>query len=139
MPRTRLRGSQILDRSIEADDLAIDSVITEKIKDHNVTCEKLEVGLCDRLLRTDSPILRVQIDSDIPAGTDFSLPGTNTYSVDDFIDRVAIYRNGQLLYNGLAPPVDWKDPIEVYPGSDNGKVKFDFDLERGATIQFILY
>ena len=138
MPRTYVGGTQVKDGSIQAVDLATDSVITEKIKDHNVTCEKLEVGLCDRLLRSDSPIGRTKILTAHPSGTDFTIPNGLTYDTASFVDRVAIYRNGQLLFNGSTAPSDDKDPVEVWPGSSNTEIVFDMDLERGDTLQVII-
>ena len=138
MPRTLIRGSQVRDETIESVDLATDSVITEKIKDHNVTCEKLPVGFCDRLLSGDAPIGRVKINAQVDANTDVDVPGGLSYDVINFVTRVAIYRNGQLLFNGDSSPSDNSDPVEVYPGSDNTKIKFDFPLLRGDTIQVII-
>lgn len=138
MPRSLIRGPQIKDETITERDLAADSVITVKIKDGNVTCQKLAPGLCDRLLRTDVPIGRVKLTDVHPEGTDFTIPNGLTYDVNFFVERVAIYRNGQLLYNGVTAPVDEHDATEVYPGSDNTKIKFDFDLRKGETIQVIV-
>jgi hypothetical protein len=137
MPRSLVRGSQVLDRSIESVDLATDSVITEKIKDHNVTCEKLAVGLCDRLLSNDAPIGRIRLTGSFPANQDFVIPGGLSYDPASFVERVAIYRNGQLLYNGDQMPVDPKDPAEVYPGSTNQHIRFCYELLKGDTIQVI--
>ena len=138
MPRSLIRGPQVKDESIEAVDLAMDSVITEKIKDGNVTCVKLEPGLCDRLLSSSSPIGRARLAGDFPSDIDFTIPGGLVYIPADFVERVAIYRNGQLLYNGDSMPVDDNDPAEVYPGSDTTKIKFCFPLRRGDTIQVII-
>ena len=138
MPRSLIRGPQVLDQSIEAVDLATDSVITEKIKDGNVTCAKLAPGLCDRFLTSATPIGRTKLVSDFPEDTDFTIPGGLSYTQDRFVERVAIYRNGQLLYNGLTQPTDDKDPTDVYPGSDNTKIKFSWGLTRGDTIQVII-
>lgn len=138
MPRTFVDGGQVLDRSITSDDLDTDSVITEKIKDGNVTCQKLAPGLCDRLLKTDAPIGRIKLTTKVLPGTDFILPNSMSYDIDKFIDRVAIYRNGQLLYNGEIAPLNENDPTEVYPGSTNTMVRFDFELRRGETIQVVI-
>lgn len=138
MPRTRVKGRQVENYSITDVDLAIDSVITEKIKDGNVTCVKLEPGLCNRLLQSAFPIGRAKIMANITANTDFPLPNGLTYDLATFVDRVAIYRNGQLLFNGSSPPTNIYDPVEVYPGSDTTKIKFDMDLKRGETIQVII-
>jgi hypothetical protein len=138
MARTLIRGPQVKDESITDRDLAKDSVITEKIKDGNVTCQKLAVGICDRLLSSDSPIGRVKLTQSYLARTDFVLPNGMTYEISSFVSRVAIYRNGQLLYNGLLAPVDIHDPVDVFPGSDNSKIQFDFDLKKGETIQVVL-
>lgn len=138
MPRSLVRGSQVLDRSIESDDLATDSVITEKIKDHNVTCEKLAVGICDRLLSNDAPIGRVRLTGGFPANQDFTIPGGLSYDPASFVERVAIYRNGQLLYNGDELPIDPNDPAEVFPGTSNQQIRFCFNLLRGDTIQVII-
>jgi len=135
MPRSFIQGAQVLDRSIEADDLATDSVITEKIKDGNVTCQKLAPGLCDRFLASDAPIGRVKMTVDYPADVDFDLPNGIQYDPITFLTRIAIYRNGQLLFNGLVAPVDDRDPTDVYPGSSNTKVKFVWPITRGDTIQ----
>jgi hypothetical protein len=137
MPRTFIDGSQVEDRSIEAVDLATDSVITEKIKDGNVTCPKLEPGLCERLLVNSSPIGRVKLLANFPEDTDFDIPNGISYDTVSFITRVAIYRNGQLLFNGISAPVGVQDPTDVYPGSTNTKIKFAFELLRGDTIQVI--
>lgn len=138
MPRSLIRGPQVLDESIEAVDLAKDSVITEKIKDGNVTCAKLAPGICDRLLASTTPIGRVKLMADFPADIDFTIPGGLTYNQTEFVERVAIYRNGQLLYNGLVQPTDDKDPTDVYPGSDNTKIRFTWGLTRGDTIQVMV-
>lgn len=138
MPRSLVRGSQILDRSIESVDLATDSVITEKIKDHNVTCEKLAVGICDRLLSNDSPIGRVKLVSDFPANQDFTIPNGLSYDPTMFVDRVAIYRNGQLLYNGEQFLDDPHDPADVSPGTTSQHIRFRENLLRGDTIQVII-
>lgn len=137
MPRSLVKGRQIKDESIHSNDLAENSVITEKIKDGNVTCPKLEPGLCDRLLSNDSPIGRTKIDVEVPAGQEFTIPNGLTYDSSTFVTRVAIYRNGQFLYNGSTPPINTKDPVEVWPGSTNDKVIFDMNLLRGDTIQVI--
>jgi hypothetical protein len=138
MPRSLVKGTQVLDRSITDVDLATDSVITEKIKDHNVTCEKLAVGLCDRLLSSDAPIGRIRLTSDFPADQDFVIPGGLSYDLASFVERVAIYRNGQLLYNGEQQPIDPKDPADVYPGSTNQYIRFCYPLFKGDTIQVII-
>jgi len=138
MPRSLIRGPQVLDRSIEAVDLAKDSVITEKIKDGNVTCVKLAPGLCDRFLASSTPIARVRLTADFPADADFTIPNGLTYSQTEFVERVAVYRNGQLLYNGTTQPTNDADPTDVYPGSDNSKIKFCWGLTRGDTIQVIV-
>jgi hypothetical protein len=137
MPRSLVKGTQVLDRSITDVDLATDSVITEKITDHNVTCEKLAVGLCDRLLSSDAPIGRIRLTSDFPADQDFVIPGGLSYDLASFVERVAIYRNGQLLYNGEQQPIDPKDPAEGYPGSTNQYIRFCYPLFKGDTIQVI--
>jgi hypothetical protein len=137
MPRSLIRGRQVLDRTITDVDLATDSVITEKIKDRNVTCEKLALGLCDRLLSSDSPIGRVRILLNVPADQDFAVPGGLSYDSTSFVERVAIFRNGQLLFNGNQPPADLRDPTDVYPGSTIQYIKFSFELLKGDTIQVI--
>lgn len=138
MPRSLVRGSQVLDRSIEADDLATDSVITEKIKDHNVTCDKLASGICERLLSSDAPIGREVLLGMLVANQDFLLPNGLSYDSLTFIDRVAIFRNGQLLYNGATAPTNDDDPTEVYPGSTNQHIKFCYELFKGDRIQVII-
>ena len=139
MPRTLVKGSQVLDRSITSDDLATDSVITEKIKDGNVTCPKLEPGLCDRLLASPTPIARYQVLADIPEDTDFVIPGGLSYDIASFVERVAIYRNGQLLFNGLTKPTLDTDPTDVWPGTDTSTMlRFSADIRRGETIQVII-
>jgi hypothetical protein len=137
MARSLIYGDQVLDRSIEANDLATDSVITEKIKDGNVTCQKLEPGLCEKLLSNGSPIGRVKLISDFPADNDFDIPNGIPYDPIIFMTRVAIYRNGQLLFNGVSAPTDDRDPTDVYPGSTDTKIKFAFNLLRGDTIQVV--
>ena len=137
MPRSLVKGRQVKDESIRSVDLARDSVITEKIKDGNVTCPKLEPGLCERLLSSQFPIGRIKIYEDFPAGQEFTIPGGLTYETATFVTRVAIFRNGQLLFNGDAPPTDDRDPIEVWPGSTNNKVVFDMTLIRGDSLQVI--
>ena len=109
-----------------------------RIKDGNVTCPKLEPGLCERLLSSQHPIGRIKIYADFPAGQEFTIPNGLTYDIDSFVTRVAIYRNGQFLFNGDAPPTDEIDPVEVWPGSSNDKVVFDMNLIRGDTIQIII-
>lgn len=136
--RTLIKGKQIKDETITSDDLAKNSVITEKIKDGNVTCAKLEPGLCDRLLTSTAPIARIKIVGNVPAHTDFVIPGGLSYDALLFVERVAIYKNGQLLFNGNSPPTDDKDPVEVWPGSSNDKIVFDFPLRNGETIQVMV-
>lgn len=138
MPRSLVKGTQVKDRSITDVDLATDSVITEKIKDHNVTCEKLAVGICDRLLSNDAPIGRIRLTSDFPANQDFVIPGGLLYDPASFVERVAIYRNGQLLYNGDQLPTNPKDPTDVYPGSTTQHIRFCWKLSKGDTIQVII-
>lgn len=135
MPRSLVKGRQIQDEFIRSNDLAKDSVITEKIKDGNVTCPKLEPGLCDRLLSSSTPIGRMKIYKDFPAGQEFTIPGGLTYDSNTFVERVAIYKNGQLLYNGNGPPAGERDPEEVWPGSTDNTIVFNCDLIRGDTIQ----
>ena len=137
MPRTQVRGNQVDDGTIEAVDLATDSVITEKIKDKNVTCEKLADDLCERFLSNAAPIGRTRITADVPAGDEFTIPGGLSYVSTTFVERVAIYRNGQLLFNGDSAPVDEKDPVEVYPGAQDTTIIFAFTLLRGDTIQVV--
>lgn len=138
MPRTKIRGSIVEDLTITAQDLATDSVITEKIKDHNVTCEKLAEGLCERLLKSEKVRVGVQLETDYLADTDFTIPESLEYSLDDFEFRVLVYRNGQLLFNGLGPPPDEWSPIEVYPGSDTKKLRFGMNIGKGETIQVVI-
>jgi hypothetical protein len=137
MPRSLIRGPQVLDGSIESEDLAKDSVITEKIKDGNVTCIKLEPGLCDRLFSNSNLIGRIKIAQAVPEDTDFLIPGELTYDLETFVKRVHVFRNGLLLYTGQCKPVDLKDPIEVYPGSTNQHIKFCLDLVKGDVIQVL--
>lgn len=137
MPRSLVKGTQILDRSITDKDLATDSVTTEKIKDYNVTCEKLAQGLCSRFLSSSTPIGRTRILNDFPADQDFVVPGGLSYDPILFSERVAIYRNGQLLYGGNQKPTSLDDPTEVYPGSTNQHIKFSYNLIRGDIIQVI--
>ena len=137
MPRSFVSGDQVRDQSIEAIDLATDSVITEKIKDGNVTCPKLAPGICDRLLTTDIPIWRFKLSANHPEDTDFDISPA-IYDPVLFETRVAVYRNGQLLFNGLVPPVDEKDATDVYPGTTSSMLRFAGVLRRGDTIQVIL-
>ena len=138
MAKALVRGSQIKEQSVTDFNLAKDSVITEKIKDGNVTCEKLAPGLCERFLSNPSPIARVKLKERVPARTDFELPNEMKYELNSFIDRVAIYRNGQLLFNGLEAPIDDEDPTEVFPGENCNKIQFDMELRKGDTIQVII-
>lgn len=137
MPRSFVSGDQVLDRSIEACDLATDSVITEKIKDGNVTCQKLAPGLCDRLLTTDNPIWRLKLTEDWPEDTDLDISPV-VYDPTLFITRVAVYRNGQLLFNGLTPPIGETDATDVWPGTTTSMLRFAGPLRRGDTITGIL-
>jgi len=139
MARTQIRGSQVRDESITDRDLARDSVITEKIKDGNVTCPKLAPGICDRLLNTDNPIGRVKLTETIPQGTDFTIPGGLTYDINYFMTRVAIYRNGQLLYND-ATSAAAKANVQHDDARKTGDLKtllFAGDLKKGAVIQLV--
>lgn len=137
MPRSFVSGDQVLDRSIESVDLATDSVITEKIKDGNVTCPKLAPGLCERLLTTDTPIWRFKLTADHPEDTDFDISPA-VYDPTLFETRVAVYRNGQLLFNGLVPPADEGDATDVWPGTTNSMLRFAGSLRKCDTIQVIL-
>jgi len=136
MPRTYVSGDQVLDRSIEAVDLATDSVITEKIKDGNVTCQKLAPGLCERFLSTAEPVWRFKVIANHLADTDFDISPAS-YVLDFFLTRTAIYRNGQLLFNGLIQPTEERDSTDVYPGTNTSAIKFVETLRRGDTIQVI--
>jgi len=137
MPRSFVSGDQVLDRSIEAADLATDSVITEKIKDGNVTCPKLAPGICERLLTTNIPIWKFKLVATHPVDTDFDISPAS-YDLTLFETRVAIYRNGQLLFNGLVPPIDEEDATDVYPGTTDSMLRFAGPLRKGDTIQVIL-
>lgn len=136
MAKALVRGAQI--KTVDADNIAPNAVITEKIKDNNVTYEKLEPGLQDRLLSNPFPIARIKISESLPERADFEIPNGLMYNLNTFVERVAIYRNGQLLFNGLEEPINEDDPVEVFPGSDTTKIKFDMMLRKGDTIQVII-
>ncbi len=138
MPRTLVRGTQVLDRSIAAEDLASDSVITEKIKDRAVTCEKIADACRELFLTSSTPIGRIRLATNIPANTDFTIPGGLEYDPTTFSERVAIYRNGQLLFGGSTAPIDENDPVEVYPGSTDTTIKFSYEIRKCETIQVVI-
>jgi hypothetical protein len=132
MPRSFLRGSQVDDRTITDADLADDAVLTRAIRDKNVTKPKLAEDVCELLLSTATPIVREKIRSKLPAFTDFEIPEGLTYSdTTTFLTRMKVWRNGALQFMGLTDD-GWS--VDVIPGSDNGKIQFTCDLERGASI-----
>lgn len=133
MPRSFVKGSQIRDETITAEDLSDNAVITRTILDKNVTKPKLADDVCERLLASAAPIARACLTTDLPAGTDFTLPDGKDYTdLTTFLTRTKIWQNGQLLYNGdtAATPND----ADVIPGSDTTKVKFLRTLRKGAAI-----
>lgn len=132
MPRSFVRGSQIDDRTITDADLADDAVLTRIIRDKNVTKPKLADDVCELLLSTAAPIARTRLTADLPANTDFTLPGGLTYQDDTtFLTRMKVWRNGALQFMGL---VDDGESVDIIPGSDSGKIQFTCDLRRGANI-----
>lgn len=110
----------------------------KQLKDESIGISKLAPEIYARLLKNSMPIARVKLSKSFLAHTDFVLPNGLTYSTDVFTERVAVYRNGQLLFSGNSPPIDKNDPTEVYPGSNEMAIKFDMDLRRGETIQIII-
>jgi hypothetical protein len=132
MPRSFVRGSQVDDRTITDADLADDAVLTRIIRDKNVTKPKLAEDVCELLLSTATPITRTRLDADLPALTDFTIPGGLTYADHTvFLTRMKVWRNGALQYMGI---VDDGRAVDVIPGSDNSKIQFTCDLRRGANI-----
>lgn len=81
-------------------------------------------------------IYRTKISGVVPAHTDF-ISTLAIYNVVEFVNKFAIFRNGQLLFNGEAPSEDEDCPIEVYPGSNPYSIRFVFNLLKGDTIQII--
>ena len=148
MPRTQIKGIHIRDGSIKTVDLADNAVTTPKIKDKNVTepkladqCitePKLSEDISSRLLSSSSPVARKRFPNGIIAHDDVTLPGGITYSsVQDFVERLLIFINGQLMWNSSDLPLDPKEVCDVYPGSDETKIKFAFDLRRGVKLQVV--
>lgn len=132
MPRSFVKGSQVRDSTITSADLAVDSVLTEKIKDKNVTKPKLADDVCVRLLSNDSPIARIKLLTDLDPDTDFTIPGGLDYvDLTTFLTRTKIYQNGQLLYNG-ADNTDTN--ADVWPGTTTTQIKFACQIRRGAAI-----
>ena len=132
MPRSFVKGTQIRDKSIRDVDLADDAVVTRTIKDKNVTKAKLADDVCERLLTSSSPIARTKLTTDLLANTDFTLPGGLDY-IDStiFLTRLKVWRNGQLLHNGISSI----DPdADFYIGSDTTKIKFTCDIRRNEKI-----
>lgn len=138
MPRTQIRGTQTCDGSITSADLADGAVTTSKLQDLGVTEQKLTSNVAARLLSTASPVGRVHLVGAVPPDTDITIPGGITYaSLADFLDRLVVTLNGQMMYSGTAPPATPDDPTDVYPGSSDSKVRFSFALERGSRIQVV--
>jgi len=138
MPRTQIRGTQTCDGSITSANLADGAVVTTKLQDLGVTEQKLASDVATRLLSTASPVGRVHFGYAIPADTDITIPGIITYaSLADFLNRLVVTLNGQMMYNGAAAPVTPDDPTDVYPGSSDSQIRFSFALERGSRIQVV--
>ena len=137
MVKTRIRGTQIKDRSVTSHDLASDSVITEKILDHNVTEPKLAIDISSRLLSSASVIGRAVIGLETSAGTDILIPnGLEWDSATQFVERFLIILNGVIQYSGpQAPTVN--EPYDCYPGGSSTTMKFSFDLEKNSRIQVV--
>jgi hypothetical protein len=138
MPRTQIRGTQTCDGSITTADLADGAVTTQKLQDLGVTEQKLTSDLAVRLLSTASPVGRVHIGYSIPTDTDIPIPGGFVYSsITDFLERMIVMLDGQMMYNGASIPISPNDPIDVYPGSSNSMIRFSFALKRGSRIQVV--
>ena len=138
MPRTQIRGTQTCDGSITTTDLANGAVTTEKLQDQSVTEPKLANNVAARLLSTASPIGRVHIGYPILPDTDILIPGGHIYtSVSDFLERMVVMLDGQIMFNGATAPTSPDDPTDVYPGSANNQIRFFFPLKRGSRIQVV--
>jgi hypothetical protein len=138
MPRTQIRGTQTCDGSITSADLADGAVTTSKLQDMGVTEQKLASDVAARLLSTASPVGRVHIGYAVPTGTDITIPGGITYtSLTDFLDRLVVMLDGQMMFNGATAPASPDDPTDVYPGSSDSQIRFSFALKRGSRIQVV--
>ena len=138
MPRTQIRGTQTCDGSITTADLADGAVTTEKLQDRNVTEPKLANDVVARLLSTASPIGRVLIGYPITPDTDVLIPGGLTYtSISDFLERMIVILDGQVMFNGATAPASPNEPTDVYPGSASNQIRFSFALERCSRIQVV--
>ncbi len=148
MPRTQIKGIHVRDKSIKTVDLADSAVTTLKIKDKNVTepkladkCvieSKLSENISTRLLSSSSPIARALFPNGIIAYDDITLPGGIIYtSMQDFTERLLVFIDGQLMWNTSSLLLDPKEVCDVYPGSDETKIKFAFNLRRGTKLQVV--
>ena len=138
MPRTQIRGTQVCDGSVTTADLADGAVTTEKLRDQGVTEQKLANDVAARLLSTASPIGRVHLGYPVPADTDVLIPGGFTYaSTQDFLERMVVMLDGQMMFNGAAAPLTPIDPTDVYPGAADNQIRFSFALKRGSRIQVV--
>jgi len=138
MPRTQIRGTQTCDGSITTADLADGAVTTAKLQNQGVTEQKLASDVAVRLLSTASPVGRVYLDYAVPQDTDILIPGGFTYSsLADFLERLVVMLDGQMMYNGASAPAVPNDPTDVYPGGSNSQIRFSFALKRGSRIQVV--
>jgi hypothetical protein len=108
------------------------------LQDLGVTEQKLANDVVARLLSTASPVGRVHIGYAVPTDTDILIPGGFAYSsVTDFLERMIVMLDGQMMYNGASAPASPDDPTDVYPGSSNSMIRFSFALKRGSRIQVV--
>ena len=83
---------------------------------------------------TTFQIYRMKITDVVLAHTDF-VSEFVVHDIVKFVNNVAIFRNGQLLFNGKNFSEENNNPVEVYPNGNN--IRFAFDLLKGDTIQII--
>jgi|3_EtaG_2_1085321.scaffolds.fasta_scaffold03221_6 hypothetical protein len=106
--RTLVSGDQIRDKTIAEVDLADNCISTAKIKDKNITSDKLSDEVLDLIQAgvSTSGIGRTVLAEGIVKDLDFTIPNSLTYVLSQFTTKVAVYRNGQLLFSGSQQPVN---------------------------------
>jgi len=138
MPRTQIRGTQTCDGSITTADLADGAVTTAKLQNQGVTEQKFTNEVAARLLSTASPVGRVHLGYPVSPDTDILIPGGLTYvSILDFLERMVVMLDGQMMFSGTSAPISPDDPTDVYPGSSSDRIRFSFALKRGSRIQVV--
>jgi len=138
MPRTQIRGTQVRKGSVTTAEIADGAVTTQKLSNDSVSERKLSRDVAERLFSISSPVGRLVIQEDTPPHTDIIIPNNFTnLSVSDFLERVMIIVDGQLMYNGQIVSGLIDDPVDVYLGTLGNALRFTFTLRRGSKVQVV--